>query len=187
MTTYTDVIARVPPAAKGVARIVHDRPSEMARLRGAMRGQLLGRDQYARLLIRERVVMTDAEFERRTNADVVLHAKGDALVAGLGIGLILDPLLERCASVTVIEKEQDVIDLVGPSFPKAKIICADIFELKPEGKFDLIYFDIWPDICDDDLEEAKLLQRRFRKCLRKGGWMRSWTTFANSALRGRAG
>ena len=45
-----------------------------------------------------------------------------------------------------------------------------------------IYFDIWPDICTDDIAEAQALQRRFRKYLNPGGYMKSWTTLANQAL-----
>lgn len=178
---YSDVLTLVPPAKRGIAEIVHDTPSQMDRLQGALHGQPLTRERYCRLLLNGSPMMTDAEFERKTNMTPILTANGDALIAGLGIGLILEPFLTNCQSVTVIEKEQDVIDLVAPSFPKAAVIHADIFEWLPAKgvKFDTIYFDIWPDVCADDLEDDKLLRKRFRKYLVKGGYIESWTRIAN--------
>lgn len=181
---YTDVIARVPPGKVGVAELVHDTPSELTRLRAAIQGQPLGREKYARLLIRGRLYMTDAEFEWRTNSEPVMRARGDVLIAGLGIGLILDPIIEKAATVTVVEHEADVISLVAPHFPTVKVVHADIFKWEPEkgAKWDMIYFDIWPNISEDDLDEAKALRKRYRKFLRKGGWMGSWTAYANAVV-----
>lgn len=179
--SYTDVIATVPPAKHGRAEIVHDSPSKLECMMGAMHGQPLTREKYCRLLVGGRVVMTDAEFERMTNRSPIREARGNALIVGLGIGLILKPFIEQCKSVTVVEKEEDVIALVAPSFPTVTVVHDDIFEWLPEKgtKFDSIYFDIWPDVCSDDLEDDKLLRQRFRKYLVKGGYIESWTRIAN--------
>jgi spermidine synthase len=187
MTQYTDVLARVPPGKLGSAEVVHDTPSEVARIRAMIQGLPLLLPRYARLLVDGRVVMTDAEFERDTSAPVVGRVrKGDSvLVAGLGLGLVLDPILGKARSVTVVEKNADVIALVGPSFPAAGIVRADIFEWlpPPRTKFDVAYFDIWPDIDPDDAKEARALERRFREYLKPGGWAGSWTTAALRALK----
>lgn len=179
--SYTDVIATVPPAETGRAKIVHDSPSSLERMMGAMHGQPLTREKYCRLLVNGGVVMTDAEFERKTNMTPILKAHGNALIAGLGIGLILKPFIDKCESVTVIEKEVDVIALVASSFPTVTVIHGDIFEWLPDkgAKFDCIYFDIWPGVSSDDLGDDKLLRKRFRKFLAKGGYMESWTRIAN--------
>ena len=42
---------------------------------------------------------------------------------------------EAVKSITVLEKHQEVIDMIAPQLPlndKVKIICADVFEWKPE-------------------------------------------------------
>lgn len=177
---YTDTIKIVKQGRQGIAEIKHDTPSPMDRIQGSLHGQPLTRDKYCRLLLHGSPVMTDAEFERRTNIGPVLAAKGDALIGGLGIGLIIQPFLEKCSSVTVIEKERDVIDLVGRCFPEVTVIHADIFDWKPINgtRFDTIYFDIWADICSDDLKEARLLHRQFKRYLRPGGYMESWCRIA---------
>jgi spermidine synthase len=182
---YTNVIKLVKQGSHGSAKIVHDSPSQFERMIGAIHGQPLTRPNYCRLLINGSVMMTDAEFERRTNIAPVCQARGDALIAGLGIGLILAPFIKRCSSVTVIEKNQDVITLVAPSFPSVAVIHADIFAWTPDKgrKFDVIYFDIWAGVCPDDLEQDKRLRKRFQEFLAKGGYMESWTRIANRHFR----
>jgi hypothetical protein len=184
---FTDVLKKIPPGQVGAARVTHDTPSRRDRLDGAIHGQPLYRDKYARLFVRNDLVMTDAEFERETNWEVLRRAKGDCLVAGLGLGLILDPLLKRCNTVTVVEKEVDVITLVGPAFSTCEIFCADICQWRPiKGqKFDTIYFDIWPHFNEDTAEEAAKLHQRFRKYLRLGGYMGSWCLAAQRKRRAR--
>lgn len=84
---YSDVIAKVAPAKRGSVEVVQDTPTEFDRLRGMMDGMPLYREKYVRLLVNGVPMMTDAEFERRTNRVPVSKAKGDALVAGGGIGI----------------------------------------------------------------------------------------------------
>jgi SAM-dependent methyltransferase len=178
-TGYTDCPSVLSPAKIGAAEIVIDSPSGLDRIRGSMEGQPLTKSRYARLLVNGKVIMTDAEFEQRTNR-IVFRAGGDALVAGLGLGMILQPLLDRCNSVTVIEKSKDVIALVGPAFPRCRIIEGDIFEWQPENgtTYDFIYFDIWGDFSEDDLEDSEKLHKKFKRRLRRGGTMASWVATA---------
>jgi hypothetical protein len=128
-------------------------------------------------------MMSDTAYEQRTNREFVRAAKGHVLVAGLGIGMILVPVLQNpdVTSVTVVEKYQDVVDLVGPSLEKfsggkLKIVCADIFTWKPEKgtRYDTLYFDIWPTVTTDNLKEMATLHRRFGRHKAAGAWMDSW-------------
>ncbi len=182
--TYTNVAERVPPAIHGLAEIVHDVPSSFERMSGAMRGMPLNREKYVRLLINGKTWMTDAEFERGTNREILREAHGDALIAGLGIGLILDPLIAKCSTVTVVERSQDVIEIVAKQFLQATIVHADILDWSPAAgqKFDTIYFDIWADVSRDYQSESNGLKRRFRKYLNPGGWLGSWMTYAIAAI-----
>jgi hypothetical protein len=122
-------------------------------------------------------------MERSSNREFVRNANGKVLIAGLGIGLIIHNILEKenVSHITVIEKHKDVIDLVSPYFKSKKItfICADILEwLPPVGeKFDIIYFDIWPTICGDNMKEISMLHNRFKNKLNRSNpdcWMDSW-------------
>jgi len=82
--------------------------------------------------------------------------------------------------ITVIEKNQDVIDLVESHYhdmfgcDRFKVICADIFCWKPPKgvKYDMAWYDIWNDLCLDNLPEMHKLHRKFG-C--KTNWQGSWS------------
>lgn len=90
---------RIPATALGSVKVVHDTPDELTRLRAQMNGQPLTAEKYTRLFIDGQLWMTDAEFECWTNADFVRAASGDVLIAGLGLGLTLPPVLEKASVV----------------------------------------------------------------------------------------
>lgn len=138
---------------------------------------------YTKLYVDRDLMMSDTPMERRTNKDFVNAAHGRVFIAGLGLGLIIQAILKKkeVKEVVVIEKYQDVIDLVVPKFKdsRLKVVCADIFEYKLEKaeKFDVIYFDIWPDITTDSLKEINTLHARFRNHKNTANpncWMGSW-------------
>lgn len=74
------------------------------------------------------------------------------LVGGLGLGLIVHALVARSASeITVIERNQDVIDLIGPMLPQSDgcrihLLNLDVNHvvgtLKP-GRYDAAFMDLW--------------------------------------------
>lgn len=129
---------------------------------------------YTRLSYRGEVVMSDTPMEKRTNQFVIQHAHGDVLIGGLGIGMILLEMDKnpQVRSITVIEKYQDVIDLVGSQLPlsdKVTIIHADVFEWKPvKGtRYDCIYMDIWSYINSDVYKEEMVpLKRKWSRYLK---------------------
>lgn len=140
--------------------------------------QGIAEGNYVCLKINGSLVMSDTSMEKRTNAEFVRNATGDVLICGLGIGLIIMPLLtnENVKSITVIEKYQDVIDCVLPQLKphdtenKLTVICADGFEWTTQNKYDTIYLDIWAYINEDVYkEEMKPLKQKYRKFLSQDG------------------
>lgn len=146
---------------------------------------------YSMLKVDGELMMTDTPHEIRTNLDLIENARGDVLIAGLGLGMVLVPLLlnRRVRSVTVVEKSRGVMNLVKPRLRKwrehqgmigakpapLEILNFDIFEWEPDGKkWDTIYFDIWPTIGTANLVGGNKLKKKFKKNLRKGGWMAVW-------------
>lgn len=122
----------------------------------------------------EGIMMSDTPMERNTNRDFIKRANGDVLIFGLGIGLIIFPLLndDSVKSITVVELHQDLINLVEPIIKKhdlknkLTIIQGDCFEIHnkipKEKKFDVVYGDIWISICTDNYDEMKKLTRIWR-------------------------
>lgn len=140
--------------------------------------------KYVRLVVDGELMMSDTRMERITNHEFIRKAKGKVLIAGLGVGLILKNIFDKInkgviTEVVVVEKYQDVIDLIAPYFKgwdMIKIVKGDIFDWRPKKgeKFDTIYFDIWPGICDDNLEEMAKLHQAFKGYKAKDAWMDSW-------------
>lgn len=57
--------------------------------------------EYVKLYVNGRLYMSDTDMERSSNLPFVQHAHGDVMVAGLGIGLIINALRERLTVVTL--------------------------------------------------------------------------------------
>lgn len=136
---------------------------------------------YRRLSRGSTIVMTNTPMEILTNREAYEAATGRVLINGLGLGMLLEAILSKpdVTYVRVIEKEQDVIDLVGPHFahdPRVEIVCADALTYKPaKGEhFDFAWHDIWDTIGGDNLPEMATLGRRYNKriCDAQGWWAR---------------
>jgi predicted membrane-bound spermidine synthase len=165
----------IPEGEVGIAKAEHfdisEDQSRMSALRDGLPYVPAGR--YARLLMKGEIMMSDTEMERRTNLEIVHRAHGRVLIAGLGLGVILVPILakEGVTEVVVIERHQDMIDLIAPRFddPKLRIIHADVNEWRQERdeRFDIIYFDIWPDISTANIPEMARLHRSFARWLNR--------------------
>ena len=139
--------------------------------------------QYVKLSVNNILMMSDTDMEKRTNYEFISNAKGDVMIAGLGIGLILHNIEKKVKtgevkSITVYEKYQHVIDLITPYYKHLPITvkCEDILNYLPpkEEIYDTIYFDIWPTIDTNNLKDIRILHNRWKFHKRQDGWMDSW-------------
>jgi hypothetical protein len=95
-------------------------------------------------------IMQDSHAEYKEHQWLWDNATGDVLVGGLGIGMLHQKLIDNpnVTSVTIIELEQDVVDLVWEHCIKDDsftLVVAD-FETwnPPEGSsFDTVWGDTW--------------------------------------------
>lgn len=129
---------------------------------------------YIRLTHNGECVMSDTNMEKKTNEEFCIKAYGDIIIGGLGIGMIIMAIQDKpeVKSITVIEKNQEVIDMVASQLDfneKVNIICADVFEWKPEHgvKYDMAYMDIWNWVNQDVYKkEMQPLKRKYARFLR---------------------
>jgi hypothetical protein len=190
---FPEMSELVPPCAKGCASVRHLAvDAEGGRTASYVYGEYkdpspAGTYVTLRLMNdagQSQVMMSDFVYERATCVEVVERAHGDVLIAGLGLGMILHPILKKreVRSVTVIEKFQDVVDLISPTLPhdpRLTIITDDIFLWEPPAgcRYDVIWFDIWPDIEASRLIEMRKLHRKYRPHTNSSNpqhWMESW-------------
>lgn len=184
----TSLIPRVsvPEGTRGPWRIEHFsiRPGGMniERLRLAMAGRAPGEGDFTRLVHeRHGLVMSDTDAEVRDHYEFVLRARGDVLITGLGLGMCLGAALrrEQVRSVTVVEIDQDLIDLVGPHYRsrRVQIVCADAYTWRPPvgARYGAIWHDIWaaPD-WESTLPQMATLQRRYGRHRAPDGWQGCW-------------
>jgi spermidine synthase len=175
----------IKPTKVGCAEVSHYTITDHDVLNEIARGGPSEKETIAVLRVNGQMMMSDNLHERLSNLEIIDEARGNMLIAGLGLGMILHPILKNdlVTSVTVIEKEKDVIALVVPTLPentKLNVICADIFTWEPQSdkRYDCIYFDIWAAASDGVASSDQLeLETRFEKYKAEGGWIGSWHPF----------
>lgn len=106
-------------------------------------------------------------------------ASGRVLIGGMGLGILpwlcaAKPLVN---SVTVVELQQGVIDLVGPviTHPKIAIVQDDVwgYLTSTAEKYDYIGLDIWPDIGRAVIQSASARSAAL-SALTRSGVARAW-------------
>jgi hypothetical protein len=136
---------------------------------------------FKRLMRSSTVVMSNTPAEIEDHLNFINTAKrigGHILINGLGLGVALKEILhsDKVLSVTVIEKSEDVILLVGNTYLKdsrVSIINDDAFNWQPPRgeRYDAVWHDIWDYICGDNLKEMTTLHRKYG---RRTNWQGSW-------------
>lgn len=133
---------------------------------------------YTRLLRNGTLWMSDTSAERQDHlgaAWAMRERGGRVLIGGLGLGMIarVALLATPVERVDILEMDPDVIALVGPHVEElaasvGKIVTieqADVFAWKPPkgAHWTVAYFDVWADLCTDNLPAMATLGRRFSK------------------------
>lgn len=143
----------VPACTLGTVSVHHSEISEKrAYVDSAMRNELREPGIITHFEIDGVGWMFDTLHEKWMNFTTVKHSKNDVLLGGLGLGMILWPILKKSAvkSVTVLENNADVIRLIlptleqHPQFHKLKIIECDALTFSTDQRFDYIWMDVVP-------------------------------------------
>lgn len=154
----------------------------LTELLGGMGGRGCPPGTYTRLKHHGAVIMSDTPAEIRDHLHAIRQAKGNVLINGLGLGVVLQACLMKTEvqDVIVIELSQDVINLVAPHYKerfgdRITIINADALTWQPPKhvRYGMVWHDIWPTICTDNLPEMHKLHRKYgRRCDWQGSWAR---------------
>jgi len=147
-----------------------------------MHGREMKAGTYTKLMRGGTMVMSDTPAERWDHYDFWRMAKDHVLINGLGLGVVLAACLHKreVGIVTVVEKDPDVIKLVGKHYlgnlPEGKtlsIVNEDAFVFKPPKgvRYGAVWHDIWDNMCADNLPEMHKLHRKYG---RRTDWQGSW-------------
>lgn len=111
--------------------------------------------------------MSNTPMEINTCMEFIERATGACLSTGLARGWFSMSFCKKeVTHVTVIEKEQDVINLVAPAFiddKRVDIICADAMTYQPPAgvTYDVCWHDIWTYFSAENLQEMENLERKY--------------------------
>jgi len=184
----------LPAGVYGKVTIRHFVPSEtdlfIATIRMMQHGRgLITKEPTCQLLKNGMLWMSDTPDEQRDHRTALYKAKGHVLIGGLGLGMIAVAcaLKPEVTKVTVIEIDPDIIAAVLPhlhkylesnniSKDKLEVLQANLLTWKPDKgkKYGMAWFDIWPNLCTDNLKEMTLLNRRYGKHLEQGAYRGCW-------------
>ena len=112
---------------------------------------------YPALVEKDRTYMSLIPHEMETMKEAIAKARGEVATYGLGMGYFafMASRKEEVASVTVLERDPDVIDIFRafflPLFPhpeKIHIIQADALAYVPKKRFDYLFVDLYHDATD---------------------------------------
>ena len=129
MTTYKQIMnikSTIPEGQIGDWKVetfeVTKKDATFFNLRQAInaRGREIEPGIYTKLTHYGSVIMSDTPSEKRDHMHFLMDAKGDILITGLGLGWMVEALFSKkeVNSITIIEKSQDVINLVGKHLMK---------------------------------------------------------------------
>jgi spermidine synthase len=92
---------------------------------------------------------------------------GDVLIVGLGYGLVhYNFNLLNVNSITTIELESGIIDLVKPILPFVNYINADAYTFETDKMYDYIFLDIFSDKVHDYVIKQNGLIEKYKKYVR---------------------
>lgn len=166
----------------------------------SLRYQLDGRGcqpgTYTRLDHNGVLWMSDTTAERYDHGDPAYEIRdrgGRVLIGGLGLGMILNFALlqDNVTHVDVVEISRPVIKLVGAHYrdmakERGKILRIhqdDVFKKQwPRGtRWNVAWFDVWPDITDENLASMTRLRRSYG---RRADWVGCWSQELLRSMRG---
>jgi hypothetical protein len=128
------------------------------------------------------LVMHDTPDELRKHLQFMLVAYGNVVITGLGLGCVVRGTLANpwVQSVTVLERDRQVLKLVVPYMPKdsrLKIVRAEAYHWLKSNKqlsFDCAWHDLWsdPDKKERHLAviHSKLIHLMANRTLLQGAW-----------------
>jgi len=136
----------------------------------ALYGRPVEPGTYTRLIHSESnaPMMSDTYYEVHDALHFINLAYGRVLINGLGLGAVVKALLKKPSvlSIDVVELEQDVINLVAPTYQKDRrfhVYHGDAFTYRfpKDATWDFAWHDIWPAIQTDNLPEITRLKRKY--------------------------
>lgn len=135
------------------------------------RNVLLFRHQYSQAFgvdYRE-AIMYDHDDVLKLYLDSIPTFRGDALVVGLGFGLLGHNYRDQCNSFLYLDNDAEIIEMISPYVSDCQVQHADAYTYSTEQRFDCIFLDIFHRPVENHNEKLSTLIDRFSKFLKPDG------------------
>jgi hypothetical protein len=155
-------LLNIPEGKSGTHEVIHEHYAagasfDLTTPRGSTFGAPRGKavrfpkaGHWHKLIYEHGTLMSDLPIEQFQMEQAVRGFRGNILIGGLGLGVVYDILCNNpdVKQITVVEKSQDVINLVAPHLPlPVSVVHADLFDFIQhsvrKGEFDHAFYDIW--------------------------------------------
>lgn len=129
------------------------------------------------------VMMSDTHAERDDHAAFALVCSGRVLITGLGLGMVAYALARRedIEHLTIVESEQDVIDLTAPALlaahgDKITIVHHDAYSWRgwEPRTYDWAWHDVWIAMGADYCAEYGRMRRNYVRAMREPRRQMCW-------------
>ncbi len=114
-------------------------------------------------------IMYDHDDVLKLYLDSIPTFRGDALVVGLGYGLLGYNYRSHCDSLLYLDNNIEIIEMISPYIQDCEVQYADAFEYDTDQKFDCIFLDIFHRPVEDHNTKLQSLVDRFSKFLKPEG------------------
>lgn len=180
----------VPPCDTGRVKVERFTIGEhdFGNFRESLHGRGTPPGEYTRLVVDDVLWMSDTAAEIADHLGVIERIERwgaeRVLIHGLGLGMVLRAALwaPDVRHVDVVEIDGDVIEAVGPHYWMLADALGVDLTIWHDNAFtrrwpvrswwDVVWHDVWPNICEDNLPEMAHLHRRFgSRC----DWQDSWS------------
>lgn len=126
-----------------------------------------------------KVIRSETNPELVSYLRFIDNAEGDVLLVGLNLGTLVKSLThsEEVTSVTVLESDSDLIDLILPFVrdEKLTVIQSDISSYNTSRRFDTIYIDSWGRKCYNTAGEIRESLQKLKAYLKNdNSWIGAW-------------
>jgi hypothetical protein len=132
---------------------------------------MLFRHQYSKVFDTDyrETIMYDHDDVLSLYLDSIPTFRGDALVVGLGFGLLGYNYRSQCNSFLYLDNDVEIIEMVSPYISDCEVQYADAYTYNTEQRFDCIFLDIFHRPVENHNEKLSGLIDRFSKFLKPDG------------------
>lgn len=141
--------------------------------------EILQQKEHNFLWIDDKLIMWDLPQEKKDQQRLAKQAFGKVLVAGYGLGLVQEYLIQNrdVHSVLTVELHKEVIEECRRIYGKifGDVVIGDFFDFNPnQEKFNCVIGDTWENVGQESLEDYVRFKEKAKTLLTEPSKILAW-------------